>query len=152
MCLPYSLDHAAQVPPPGYILVSFGNKGVEAYIDPLYTSIEYPLGVVFKENTVCRQTDVPQTLHLLEGGEKFCDSAPYKGFSSGHANLCDAGLDSNAHNSQHLFIPEDVLMTDKRHAFLRHAVHTAQVAPVSDRYSQVIDLSVMLIYHIRYPW
>jgi hypothetical protein len=48
-----------------------------------------------------------------------------------------------------LLIPEDVVVTDPGESLLGHAIGAAEVAPVRDGNTQIIDITLILIEHVK---
>src|ERR1700682_6340474 len=64
--------------------------------------------------------------------------AAHQRFAAGQAQLSDAEPNKRAAHAVELFERQQLGFRQKRHLF-RHAIDTAEVAPVGDRYAQICD-------------
>ena len=74
---------------------------------------------------------------------------PHQRLAAGDAHLGDAELRGRPHEELHVLVGEDVLVGLEGHAFGRHAVDTAEVAPVGDRQAKIVDVLPSGRVHVR---
>lgn len=82
----------------------------------------------YKRNSVIRHTN---NVH---------DALPNRRLSSCEADLCDAALDEQRRQPDHLVVGEDVALGRELDAFLGHAVEASEVAALGEGDPKVVVL------------
>ena len=72
--------------------------------------------------------------------------APHQRFAAGQADFADAMRDETVRQQRDFAVIQQVGMRQKTLLF-GHAIMAAEVAPVGDRYPQIVDLSSETINH-----
>jgi hypothetical protein len=80
--------------------------------------------------------------HLADQAGQLHDPALDQGLPSGKADLGQSQAHRGAHHLHDLLVAQEVFVPPQRHALLRQAIATAQVALVRDGNAQVIDAAL----------
>src|SRR5438132_4195596 len=81
-----------------------------------------------------------------EGAEQGHYVAAHQRFAAGQAQLSDPEANKRAAHTVELFERQQLGFREKRHLF-RHAIDTAEIAAVGDRYAQISDRSSKRVDH-----
>ena len=112
--------------------VLFSVEGIKADIDPPNSRPEETFRKVFEKDAVRCQADVRQFRDRMQRGCELHDAPTDQRLAPGDSDFCNPCLCGNPDDPVDLFIAKNVVVTDPGQSLLRHAVCTAEVAPVGD--------------------
>lgn len=69
----------------------------------------------------------------------------YQGFPASESDFTNTFLNGESDDMEHFFIGEDFTVGHESNALFRHTIDTSQIAAVSDRKTQIIGDSVVVI-------
>jgi hypothetical protein len=140
-----TLPHPFKKVLPGNTKEPLRSKRIQAHIDPANTTVFDVSGKTFEQHPIGSQCDFLQSFYLRKPFKKTYEPLSYQGFPASESDFANSFLNREPDDMEHFFIGEDFTVGHESNALFRHTIDTSQIAAVSDRKSQVIDASVIVI-------
>ena len=127
-----------QVADPGDVAIDLGVESVQADVDPREPGLLELGRVARQQQAVGGERDLELGLYAAQHADEVYRTLAHERLPAGYPDAPDARLRRGPREQLELLVGEYVLVREALHPFGRHAVYAAQVAPVGDRYPQVI--------------
>ena len=128
-------------------MVSLGEGGIHADIHSIQTGFRQCRQMCCEQGSVRCERNCLQSGKLFQTAHQHADVSAHQRFSSCYFNMFDPFCTENFYKPLDFVKAQDLFMADKRHALRRHAIPAAQIAPVCNGYSNIVDLSSELVFH-----
>ena len=127
---------------------TFRPAAVEADVHPANAGVGKQAGELGEQHAVRRQRHFLKTIAdaVAECPKQFPNSPPDKRLTARQADATDTARNEDVAKRDNLFQRQNVAFGKELHV-LRHAVATAQITAVRDRYSHIVDRPAETIDH-----
>ena len=110
----------------------FRIQGVQTDVHTVQSTIDQIINLVGQKQTVGGQSDTVNPLNGFYVGNEPVHPLAHQGLTPGKLDLGQTKTGKDAAQPQNLLIGKNRIVGDPLDAFFRHAVDTAQVAPIGD--------------------